>query len=194
MRVRRYPADPGDVYEALRAAPQEVRQERDRGRPAETAERVPEEERRPRHPVDPGQPRRRDPQAGDPPAQEHRLRPVALEERLADLDHAAAVALERPGDEQELAPVAPPEREPDVVADDRRDGRDDDHEADLQMAARGEDAGREERGLAGDRDPHRLDRDEDEQHRIAHVPGDGQEAGQHHRASTMPRCPRSPAS
>jgi hypothetical protein len=114
---------------------------------------------------------------------------VALEEGLADLDDAPPVALERPRREEEPPAHPPPDREADVVADDRGRRGDGDHELDLQLVARGEDAGGEDRRLAGHRDAHRLDRDEPEEQGIADFAGDGHEACQHHRASTMPGCP-----
>src|SRR3954447_25960821 len=82
-----------------------------------------------------------------------------------------------------------PDEEADVVADDRRGRRYRDDDLDAEGAARGEDARGEQRGLAGEGDAHRLDRDEQEQHRIADVTRDGHKACQHHCPSSMPPVP-----
>jgi hypothetical protein len=121
-----------------------------------------------------------------------RSKPVPLEERLADLDDPPAVALERTAREQHPAAEPASDHEADVVAEDRGRGGDRDDHLDAQVAARSEDAGREERGLARQRDPHRLDRDEGEQHRVADVLRDGDDGCEQHVASTIPRCPPSP--
>src|SRR5271170_6509786 len=72
---------------------EEVGEQADPGRPADPAERVPEKERAPAHVRGAGQPRGPDAQAEDETAKEHGLRAVALEERLAGLEHILALAL-----------------------------------------------------------------------------------------------------
>ena len=91
--ARRAPAliGPTIVDRVLGDVAEEVDRQRDARRPRDPAERVPEQERRPAHLVHPGQPRRRDPQARDPAAEEHRLRAVLGEERLAVLEHLEPV-------------------------------------------------------------------------------------------------------
>ena len=64
-------------------------------RPADPAERVPEHEPAPVHPVHAGQPGGGDAQAGHPAAEEHGLRPVPGEERLAGLERRQALGVER---------------------------------------------------------------------------------------------------
>ena len=138
----------------------------------------------------PGQPRGRDPQPGDPASEEHRLRPVALEERLARRRSrggggARAARGRAAAAVRTVRPIANPTLSPRIAAAAATTITSSMFRWPLDARI----AGGEQRRLTRDRDPHRLDGDEDEQHRIAHVPGDGQEAGQHHWASTMPRCP-----
>ena len=142
--------------------------------------------------VDARHPRGGDAQPGHPAPEEDRLGPVAVEERLADRDHAAAVMQERAGRGQRAAAQLAADREADVVAQDRRRGRDGDDGLDRQVPAAGDDAGGDQRGLARDRDAHRLDRDEQEDDRQADVLGDvqeGREGHDHHVASSMPAVP-----
>ena len=90
------PPTPAMLMKRSALWPDEVRDQGDRRRPRDTAQRVPEQERRPRHPRHPGHPRRRDAQAGHPAPEEDCLRPMAIEERLADGDDPPAVMQQRP--------------------------------------------------------------------------------------------------
>jgi hypothetical protein len=78
---------------------------------------------------------------------------VAIEERLADRDHPAAMVQQRPGRGQQAAAQLAPDREAHVVAEDRRGGRQRDHDLDLQPPTAGDDARGDQRRLARDRDP-----------------------------------------
>ena len=142
--------------------------------------------------VDARHPRGGDAQPGDPAPEEDRLGPVAVEERLADRDDAAAVVQERPRGGQQPAAELAADREADVVAQDRRHGGDGDDRLDRQVPAAREDRGGDQRGLARHRDAHRLDGDEQEDDRQADVLGDvheGREGRDHHSASSMLAVP-----
>src|SRR6185369_11803724 len=95
-------------------------------------ERVPEDERAPVHVVRPGEPRAHDAEAGDPPRQEHGLRAVALEERLALREEPAPARLPATGAREEVPAGPAPQHVPDVVADDRAERRDGDHHLDRE--------------------------------------------------------------
>ena len=107
----------GDVAERVDREP-------GRARPEDAAERVPEQERRPAHLVHPRQPRRGDPQPRHPAPEEDRLGPVLREERLALLEHLQPVLVERARPLEQLAAAVAPDREADVVPEDRGRGGD----------------------------------------------------------------------
>jgi hypothetical protein len=91
-------------------------------------------------------------QAEDPASQEHRLRAVASEERLADLEDARAVTRKWTRPEQEPASALAPDQVAGVVAGDRRCGGQRDHELDLQSVLAGQHCCGDQRGLARERD------------------------------------------
>ena len=118
---------------------------------------------------------------------------MAVEERLADRDaRGGGGAGTGPGAVSAPAAELAPDGEADVVAEDRRRGRDGDDGLDRQVPAARDDAGGDQRGLARHRDAHRLDRDEQEDDRQADVLGDvqeGREGRDHHPASSMLAVP-----
>ena len=88
---------------------------------------------------------------------------MPLEEFLRPLDARPGHAVDRaePFEEPTTARAADPVA--DVVADDGRGGRDRDHLDDFQVAPRGEDRGRNESRLAGDRDAAGLEHHRDKE-------------------------------
>ena len=152
--------------DVTRCSAEVVREETGAGSPREPPGRVPAEEAPPVHARC-----ARDPGAGhakprNEPSEEDRLPPVAREKALGAGEEPLGVARQkRPATEEAAAspatnPVAG------AVAGDRRRCRDDDDEADPELAPRGEQAGRDERGLAGNRCASRFEEnEEEEQHR-----------------------------
>ena len=121
-----------------------------------------------------GQPRGPDAQAEDEAAEEHGLRAVALEERLARLEHLQALAVEATGPFEQPAPALAPDQVADVVADDRGERGERDHELDFELAPGGEHGGGDQRRLAWNRHAAGLGHHEQEQQRVA---GDFDEVG-----------------
>src|SRR6185369_9822760 len=107
--------DAADLEYPLRRVAEHIGQQADRQRPRDPAERVPEQEHRPPHVVDAGQPGRRDPQPRDPAPEKDRLRPVTLEERLAPRDDLPPLSLERARALEQPAPAMPADQVADVV-------------------------------------------------------------------------------
>ena len=110
--------------------------------------------------------------------------PTAITRRRWCRNGPGAISSRRPS----LRPIAKPTLSPRIAAR----GRDGDDGLDRQVPAAGEDAGGDQRGLARDRDAHRLDRDEQEDDRKADVLGDvdeGREGRDHHPLLACPRCP-----
>ena len=106
-------------------------------------------------------------QPEDEATEEHGLRSVAFEERLADEQDLAPLGLKAPRAFQQPAPAPAADLIAQVVADDRPQGGDRDHDLDLQPPAAGEHSGGDQRGLAGDRHAGRLGHHGNEQQRIA---------------------------
>jgi hypothetical protein len=79
--------------------------------------------------------------------------PTTFEETLA-------VSLQTAGALQQSAPTAAPKQEADVVSRDRGDGGDGNHDWESEMTLVGEHGRRQQCGLAGQRQAHRLSPDE----------------------------------
>src|SRR6266511_2999879 len=121
-------------------------------------------------------PRRRDgaAKAAEPARQEDRLAAVPAEESFGRRQHALAEAAHDVVPLQEATAELAAEPVTDVVADDRRCGRDDDHGPDREMPLRREHGGGDERRLAGKRQTRRLEADreeDDDQPVVADEPG-----------------------
>ena len=150
----------------------------------------------PAHLARAGEPGGPDAQAGDPATEEHGLRAVAGEERIADREHPLALVVETSRPLEQRPAAAAPDHEADVVADDRAGRGDDDHRDDRQLVLAGGEAGEDHRRLTRQRNAERLDPDEQPEQREAQVLRDAEEACQHGRRrrgaalSRMPRCPR----
>ena len=168
--------------------PDKVGQQADCARPADAARGVPEDKRAPAHVGGPGQPGRPHAQAEQKAAEEDRLRPMAFEERFAHGQHLQALAVKAPGALQQPAAALTADQIADVVAEDRRAGRQRDHHLDLQLATACQQRRRYERGLARHRSAARLGHDQQDHHRIADVVSDFDQRGKDHRRARRGRC------
>ena len=107
---------------------------------------------------------------------------MAFEEGFADGEHLVALALKAPWTFEQPASALAPDQIADVVAHDCRRCGERDDQLDVQLAPAREHRGRDQRGLAGDRDAARLAHHEHEQQRVArdaHEVVDVQQRGKH---------------
>src|SRR5713226_7229708 len=161
-------ADESVVADRIRGrAPEVVRDKRDGNRPRDSARGVPEEEAPPFHAREAGYPRASDAEAAEPAREEDRLAAVFLEEPLRSGKHARAETPDDPVALEEAAAELAPEPVADVVADDRRRGGDSDDRRNRVMPLRREHGGCHERRLARQREPGRLERNQEEDDRKA---------------------------
>jgi len=158
---------------------EQVGRQTDRGGPRDAAQGVPEGEGQPMHAVDAGKPGRREADAHHPPGEEHRLRSVLGEERLAVPQHRTPVLLQRARAFQQAPAAGAADQVPDVVADDRPRDRDRDDERDVELAVVGEHAARDERRLARHGHAGRLRGGEGEEDEVAQVRGQVDERDRH---------------
>lgn len=159
-------------------ATEDVDEEARGRRPSDGPKRVRGEEAARGHAGRAGDDRRDGPQTGDPSPEEHGLRAIPREERLAALEQVRPVSAEWAALRLKgTATGATTEPVPQVVPDDRRARGDADDERNAEAPLAREERGGDERRLPGDRQPRRLSRDETGEEAISEVRGNCDENG-----------------